>query len=335
MTWLMRGLPAGSLIWLVLHELRVNLRAIGKRSRTTWLGIVLLLGYVAIGIAIALGLRDVPFTLQPVILDGLLAASLLALSFMITQAVLSSHRTLYESGDLDLLLSAPVGDRTVLRAKLIGIAGTIVLTYALLILPILVPIAAIGHPQLFGLVALLAALALVAACTGLGITLAIARIAGPRAARTIGQIAAALLGGGFFIVSQLASRDRPGRGRFELFEMLRDSRIGQGIIGSQPGRAAFGDPIAIVALFGGALAVFAITSTLFQAHFLASYQAAGMRLSRTKASRRGIARQDRRESISSTPGTRRQHVKRGSGFRMPRTSMAHGAPPTVVPHGCR
>lgn len=290
MTWLMRALPGGSFGWLVLHELRLNLRNVARRSRTMWIGIVLLLGYVAIGVSIAVGLEDQPLPLFPGLYNGMLAAALMVLSFMTTQAVLASHRTLYDSGDLDLLLSAPVGGRTVLRAKLIGIAGSIVLSYALLSLPIVVPIAVLGHPHLLGIVAVLTGLALVAACIGLAITLALARIAGPRAARTVGQIAAALLGGSFFILSQLMSRGRPGRGRIEIFDMIQNSGIGQNPIGSLPARAAFGEPLAMAVILGGAIILFAVASRLFQSHFLASYQAAGMRLARTKASRRGIAR---------------------------------------------
>ncbi len=290
MNWLMRAVPGGSFVWLVLHELRLNLRALDRRSRTVWIGLLMLVGYSALGVMTALRLRDVVFQSSPIILNGALAASLVALSLMTTQAVLASHRTLYDSGDLDLLLSAPVGDQQVLGAKLIGIAGTIVLTYAMLSLPMVVPVMIFGHPQLIGLVALLAALALVAACIGLGITLTLATIAGPRAARTVGQIAAALLGGGFFIASQLIGRDRPGGGRIELFERLQDSGIGEGPVGSLPGQAVFGSPLAIGLLFGGALLLFALTSRLFQARFLASYQAAGMRLAPTRTSRRGIIR---------------------------------------------
>ncbi len=296
MTWLMRGLPAGSLGWLVLHELRLNLRGLTRKSRTTWIGLVLLIGYIALGVAIALGLRDQPLLLFPGLYNGLLAAALVVLSFMSTQAVLASHRTLYDSGDLDLLLSAPVGDRTILRAKMMGIAGSIVLSYAVLSLPIVVPVAVLGHPHLFGIVGLLAGLALIAACIGLALTLTLAWIAGPRAARTVGQIAAALLGGSFFIASQLLSRDRSGpgqgqgRGRIEIFEAIQNSGIGQNPFGSLPARAAFGEPLAIGVVLGGAILLFALASRLFQSRFLASYQAAGMRLSRTKASRRGIAR---------------------------------------------
>ena len=113
------------------------------------------------------------------------------MSFMTTQALLRSQHTLYESGDLDLLLSAPLEPRTILRAKLCGIAASVVLSFALLLLPIAVPVAVLGHPGLFGVPALLAALSLTSACLGLAIMIGVVALAGPRAARTLGQIVGA------------------------------------------------------------------------------------------------------------------------------------------------
>ena len=42
------------------------------------------------------------------------------MSFMTTQAMLRSQDTLYQAGDLDLLLTAPLPPRRVLLAKLAG-----------------------------------------------------------------------------------------------------------------------------------------------------------------------------------------------------------------------
>jgi ABC-2 type transport system permease protein len=289
----MTVLPPGSLAWLVLHEVRLNWRSRRSRTRASarWIGYMLMLGYVAFGCFLAWNLRHLPFRYTSSAGDIVLAVSIGLFSFMVTQAMLGSQRTLYEAGDLALLLSAPMAERTVLRAKLLGIAGTIVLTYTVLLLPIVVPMAMLGHPALFGVVALLAALAVVAACIGLGLTLLLAVIAGPRAARTVGQIAAAMLGGGVFIVSQILSHgDRTNAGRVALFELLRKSKIGEGPVGALPGRAVFGDPAALLLLAGTSLALLMLTGIAFQRSFLTSYQAAGMRLSRAAPSRLGIAR---------------------------------------------
>lgn len=285
-------LPRGSLAWLVFHEVRLTLRSLRTRTRASarWIGYALMLGYIGFGCFLGWKLRDTPFHYSPLIGDIFLAASIGLFSFMVTQAMLGSQRTLYEAGDLDLLLSAPMPETTVLRAKLLGIAGSIVFTYTVLLLPIVVPLAVLGHPALVGAIALLAGLALLAACLGLALTLLLARIAGPRAARTVGQIAAAILGGGFFIVSQLASHGERGAGRIELFEMLRASKIGETGLGALPGKAIFADPVALIVIVGGAIGIFILTGMSFQRSFLSSYQAASMRLSRAAPSRRKIAR---------------------------------------------
>lgn len=282
MTLVMDRLRPGGFAWLVAHELRLGIRAARGRWRGTMIGLVLLGAYAAIGIMIALGLSGVPISGGPTAYMIVLTGAILVMSFMITQALLRSQHTLYESGDLDLLLSAPLEPRTILLAKLCGIAGSVVLSFAMLLLPIALPVAALGHPGLFGIPVLLVALALTSACLGLALTIAIVSLASPRAARTFGQILAALLGGGVFLVSQLISHDRDGRSSSAgaLFGWLRAHGIGTAGIGALPGRAALGDPIAAAALLGAGVAIFAVTGYLFGRSFLAGYQTATMRLSR-------------------------------------------------------
>ena len=225
-------------------------------------------------------------------MTGVLAGSIVAFTFMTTQAMLGSQRTLYESGDLALLFSAPIEGRTVLLAKLLGIAGTIALTYALLLLPVAVPVALLGHPGLFGIVALLAALALIAASTGLAVTLALASLAGPRAARTVGQIVAALTGGALFLASQIFSHsDRRESSLALLFERLHAAGVGQHGLdrparprrfwrsGRDPGPARHRNrPVRWQ------------PGATLRRMFLTGYQDGGMRLSRARPTGRAMAR---------------------------------------------
>lgn len=285
------GPAPGSFAWLALHEIRLAWRARPRKGATRWIGYVLMLAWLGFGCFLGWALRDVPIPALPAVMTAILAGSIVAFSFMTTQAIIGSQRTLYENGDLDLLFSAPIGGRTVLLAKLLGIAGTIVLTYAVLLLTLAVPVAVMGHPRLFGLVALLAALALAAAATGLAITLALARLAGPRSARTVGQIAAALMGGGVFILSQLANQS----GRREssvmiLFERFSERGVGTIGLSALPGRAAFGDPIALFILLGIGLLLFALAGATLQRMFLTGYQDGGTRLSRAKPTGRATGR---------------------------------------------
>ena len=281
----------GTFGWLALHELRLAFRARPTKGVTRWIGYGLVALWVVLGCAIGWGLRDVAIPVIPAVLVGVLAASILGLTFMTAQAMIGSQRTLYESGDLSLLFTAPIPPRTVLLAKLLGIAGTIALTYTALLLPIVVPVAALGHPQLFGLVALLVALALAAAALGLALTLAIATLIGPRAARTVGQIVAAVLGGAIFLGSQLLSHSgQRGSGAWEVFERLREDGLGSTGLSGLPGHAAFGDPLAIVVLLGGALLLFAGAGATLQKLFLSGYQDGGTRLSRARPTGRASGR---------------------------------------------
>ena len=289
----MAGLrPApGGFAWLALHEIRLGWRMRPKKGAARWIGYALMLAWLGFGCFLGWVLRDEPIPPLPQIMTGVLAGSIVAFSFMTTQAIIGSQRTLYENGDLDLLFSAPIDGRTILLAKLLGITGSIALTYAVLLLTLVLPIAILGHPQLFGFVALLVALALAAAAIGLGITLGLAKLAGPRAARTVGQIAAALLGGAFFIISQLASHgDKRESSVAILFERFSEQGVGNSGLSGLPGHAAFGDPIAVIVLLGIGAGLFAVAGMTLQRMFLTGYQDGGTRLSRARPTGRATNR---------------------------------------------
>ena len=278
-------LAPGSFAWLVRHEIRLAWRNRRQKSATRIIGYLFIAGYFAFGCWIAWLLRDVPIQWGGWAGIGVLAGCVVILSFTTTQAMLGSQQTLYESGDLDLMLTAPIAPRTVLLAKLSGIAGTVLLTYLMLLLPALLPIAVLGHPQLLGVIGVLAALAFTATAIGITLTLTLARIAGPRAARTVGQIAAAILGGAVFIGSQILSHsDRRQSSVMVLFEQFRAAGLGTHGLSGIPGRAAFGDPLALALMLGVGIALFAGTGIVLQRRFLTGYQDAGMRLAqRTRA----------------------------------------------------
>jgi ABC-2 type transport system permease protein len=289
---MMRLLPPGSFAWLTLHELRLAMASRSRKLLGRIVGGLLLLAWIAAGIFIALALEDVPIEPNAMLMTGVAAIAIGLFSFMTTQAMLGSQRTLYEAGDLDLLFSAPIAPRSIVRAKLVGIAAMVMLSFTVLLLPVALPVAILGHPRLFGIPALLLALALTAACFGLALTLLLARIAGPRAARTVGQIVAALSGGAIFLVSQLWNTGDGGTrgGMALLFEEMMQSGFGAHGIGALPGMAAFGDPWAVTALLAGSILLFLLTTAAMQSWFLGSYRAGGMKLARTKRARGTIAR---------------------------------------------
>ena len=299
MTWLMHRLTPGGFLWLMINEVRLATRAARQRrgGNLVW-GLP---GAALAGFWLASNLIHVP--LPPATFGFIMVAavSVLAMSFMTTQAMLRSQDTLYLSGDLDLLLTAPLSPGRVLLAKLCGIVANIVMVFAAFTLPVAIPVALLGHPGLFGIPLLLLALAMVSACLGLAITLAVVRVASPRTARTIAQIVGAFLGAGVFLASQFLSAG-PGResaGKALVGWLIRHDFGAQGLA-SLPGRAALGELAAMVAVLGAAMLVFLGAGILLGRVFLTSYQNAPTRLTRSRGRAKGGIARHFRESLFAT-----------------------------------
>jgi len=284
-------LAPGSFTWLARHELRLAWRGRRRGGVRQVLALVLLAGYLIAGVLAAVAMMGTPIDYRADIGIGILAASVVALSFMTTQAILGSQQTLYETRDLDLMFTAPIDGRVVLLAKLAGIAGAIGLFYAALLLPIVVPVAILGHPKLLGVIGLLVGLALTAAAIGIAVTLILARLVGPRAARTVGQVAAAVLGGALFLISQLSHGGPGRRSSFVLvFEDLRAWGWGEKGWSGVPGHAAFGDPLSVAIMLGIGIALFAGAGAALRRLFFSGYQDAGMRLGRARPTGKASSR---------------------------------------------
>ncbi|HEX5181561.1 MAG TPA: hypothetical protein VFW19_00275 [Allosphingosinicella sp.] len=280
----------GSLLWLILHEMCLSFRG-GRRGFARWIRIVLLLAFFALGVTLAIALRGVPLTPKPRWLVIGNAALLVILTFMTTQSLMVALRTLFEKSDLDLLLSSPLPEGRVLAAKLLGIAATAAGTYFLLLLPLALPVAIVGHPRLLAFVPVIAALAMLAASIGLALAILLVRRIGARGARAFGQIVAASLGGAIYLVSQLAGNNRPGHGRIVgMANWLRAHGWGVSGWSALPARGLFGEvrPLLLLLLFS--VILFALTSWLMRTRFLASFQGAGERSGRrANADARGPA----------------------------------------------
>jgi ABC-2 type transport system permease protein len=279
----------GSLLWLILHEVRLTFRS-GRRGFAKWIRLVLLLGFFLFGLFIAYVLRDTPLAPKPRWLVTGNAALLVILTFMTTQSLMNALRTLFEKTDLDLLLSSPLPEGRVLAAKMLGIAASACATYCLLLLPLSLPVALFGHPRLLAVVPVVAALAMLSASLGLALAIVMVRSIGARGARSVGQVVAAAMGGAIYLVSQLSGHNRPGSGRIAFMaEWLRGH--GWGVTGwsALPARGLFGEIRPLLLLVGASGALFALTSWLFRTRFLASVQSAGDRSGRRTAAGRGPA----------------------------------------------
>ncbi|HEX4736084.1 MAG TPA: hypothetical protein VH331_00825 [Allosphingosinicella sp.] len=279
----------GSLLWLVLHEVRLTFRS-GRRGFGRWIRIVLLLAFFVVGLFVAYLLRDTPLAPRPRWLIMGNAALLVMFTFMTTQSLLQALRTLFEKTDLDLLLSSPLPEGRVLAAKMLGIAASAAATYCLLLLPLSLPVALLGHPRLFGVVPVIAALAMLSATFGLALAILLVRRIGARGARSVGTIVAAGTGGVIYLVSLLSGQYQPGRGRVAIVaDWLKVHGWGVSGWSAVPARGLFGEIVPLLLLVGVSGVLFALTSWLFRTRFLASVQSAGDRSGQRGAAGRGPA----------------------------------------------
>jgi ABC-2 type transport system permease protein len=188
------GLRPGSVLWLMRHELRLLYRGTTRRFRNLiWVVLVFAVFHLA-AIPLASGAHifaDLSSVIPLLLVSGLLVLLGLTLA---ARSLTLAVQSLYERGDLDLLLSSPLDGRTLFSVR----AGTLVvaLCYELgvLVLPFANVFAAFG--QLRWLCAYLALpLAAALALSGsLWLSLALVRWLGPRPTRLVAQILAGVVG---------------------------------------------------------------------------------------------------------------------------------------------
>jgi ABC-2 type transport system permease protein len=289
---------AGSIPWLFMHEVRVTWRSMELSPATCWGGVALMLVYFGIGVYLALSIEGTIET-SPYFAVMIFIAAATAFTFNISGSMRSAQHTLYEQGDLELLFTSPISPARVIMAKLAGISISMVFWNALFLFPLIIPIAAINNPQLFGILAVVMAVSVLATSFGLGLTLLIVYFVGPRAARRYIQIIAAFIGAAIFVVSQLAPHlGSDDQGRFQSLYLWCLSRgVGIGGISGLPGRAAFGDPLALIIMIGAAVSLFWFTAWSLQTQFLRVYQSAANK--HVAKSARSV---DIRKSFGNHPG---------------------------------
>ncbi len=131
------------------------------------------------------------------------AAILVFFVWMLSQSLAASIEAFFTRGDLDLLFSSPVDPGKVLVVRCLAIAANVFAGFAILVSPVLIPVALIGHLPWLALYPILAAAALTATAVGLILASILFRLLGPRRARAAAQLMAVALGAAFFIAGQL------------------------------------------------------------------------------------------------------------------------------------
>ncbi len=291
-------IPApGSTLWLLAHEMRLGWRNLlarrGENRRSGWIALISV-GLVTLvaGVPIGLWLRHVEPSVNPVgvlFTDAILAV---IFSLMLSQTVAAAADVLYDRGDLDLLFSSPIDPRKVLAVRFAAIALNLFLVFSAFLGPFLVPIALIGHPPWLSAFLVLGIVAIAATACGLMMAMGMFAVIGPRRTRTIAQVASALIGAGFFLVTQAFNllSDHGGTVWTELMRVGTDPRFSVPPAAALPLRALLGDPVAVLILLAVAVSMFAGVNLWLGGRFAADSAAAGgAEASAVKASTRRVA----------------------------------------------
>jgi len=258
----------GSIPWLLGHELRLawygaGRNMSGKRGRGR-IGMI-------VGIVFAAVMHLVAFAALRALghdgmNDGFLAIPLTAVlvvcaTFMLSSALTGCVTALFERGDLDLLLSSPLPSRTVFAVRLLGIAAATATPYLLLAGPFANVALVLGHPGWLGLYVIIGACAMVMACAGMLLTLALVRLLGARRTRVVAQVMGAIAGALLFLLSQAynLTRHDGSTGPWLLGLLANQHVFGPDSALWLPGRAILGAPGPLLGALVLAALAFALT----------------------------------------------------------------------------
>ena len=280
----MRLFPAGSVPWLLSHELTFAWRSFGKTKldkdgkpkRNRMRGLVLALVFLGVGGAVLLSLLPQMHVLSRMevrptgwIVLGVSAGMLFMFSLMMAQALNGATVALYERNDLDLLLSSPLPPRRILTVRALGVAVMAGLTYVILASLFVIPLTIMGQPQWLAVYAVIAALALMAASAGLALAMALFALIGPKRARTVAQVLAALIGASLFLAGQARNflPKETLRRITQDVENIDATQVDLTAPYTWPTRAVLGEPLPLAVLCAVALLIFFAVTTLLGRRF--------------------------------------------------------------------
>lgn len=270
---------AGSLAWLVAHDLTLSWRrfldVFGRLSPAAT-------GAVCLAGVVVMHLLAWPVALWLVRLQresgGASPATgvvpvFCVLAWMGAQGLLGAARALTERGSMDLLLSSPLSMRAIVASRLISIAASSFGSIALLLLPVANMGLVLDGPAWLALYPTLFALALLGTITGMAVAIGLFLRFDARRARLIAQLCAAVMGGAFLLGTQVAAL-LPEATRNAIADAFSRSA---GVALLEPAMAAArGELPSVIGFTGFAAVLFAAAVVLLNAAFLrASLHAAG------------------------------------------------------------
>lgn len=238
----------GGILFLLKHEMLLtwrNFRASGKgrhvRRLVFYSIVTAALGFGGYWVARLLsGVEPEPTTASLGVAGGVF---LILLSLMLSQALMLITESLYQRGDLDLLLASPVSPWNILIVRMAAIAINVSLFYVILALAVFVWLPVFGGWEWMSFAPSILLLALFATAIALLIARAMFWLIGPKNTRIAAQILAGFIGAGFFLAVQ-AQNLAPDSERADALRRVMESIVP--VLGnaasplSLPARAAFG-----------------------------------------------------------------------------------------------
>jgi ABC-2 type transport system permease protein len=273
------NLRPGTTLWLLRHELRLfwyqtfapaKPGAPGAARRSNWrvLGGAMLVwcGLHAGVFALlhAAGPADALAPLQFVVaVSAILLATFL---FMLSSALKASVETLFDRGDMDLLLSSPVSSRSIFGVKLGGMAFGVAGLYLFFLAPFAHVGLLLGQFRWMAIYPVLFAMAVLAASVAMLLTLLLVRLLGARRTRVVAQVLGALTGAFLFLLTQAGTfmSQESGQPSTAIVQIMAaaQSLDPQSLV-LLPARAALGETeaVAVIAGLGLFCALLTVRST--------------------------------------------------------------------------
>ncbi|GEM50078.1 hypothetical protein [Deinococcus cellulosilyticus] len=199
----------GSLPWLLRFEVLLYWRSLFSSSQK-W--VVILLGVLVLG---AIGgmwfllrehsqtLRAGPAELPQPLLLPLTLFGLFAALLMVTTAIQTSVKVMFERKDLDLLISSPVSTRGIFAVRVLGVVLAVTIWWMLLGTAVAILGLLLGTWRFLGLPVGFLTLGSVISTLAVGLTFLLVKSIGVQRTRTIIQVLTVLLGAVLFLGTQL------------------------------------------------------------------------------------------------------------------------------------
>ncbi len=277
---------ATSPLFLLRHELRLQWRALSKKTPLLIALAVALVFLHLIAGALAYACRFMPPLPGNALLVGITCALAFLLLMMISSGIVVAVQSIYARGDMDLLLSSPLAPRTLIVVRGLAIAATLCGGACALLLPFANMLALFVTPKWLLAYAALICVALLG--TGLSLILAhgLFRLLGPRRARLFAQILGGLLAAVLPLLGQIPNAMSASAKQHAADGFM--AMIGHGLASDSwmwvPARAFTGDPLALAAVAAICGAVFALATVgLAEAVIGSSIAAASTAASRAPA----------------------------------------------------